>query len=1113
MAAESAARQQREARRAKLQSAGMSGAANSLDALEDEAQARRAALERTHAPGTPEHQAGMQAINNHVQQQQAQIAAKADQLPQIAAQIYQHWGHGVAGNWITGEALKGNEEYSPGAPLSSTHLDVLDQEAKKYGVDPKDLRHHMEMQRLNDWSRASTNYANRQQENLVDRTVRQVSGRGPAEPTRVLPNGSITVNPALGEDQATFDKAIENTYSSPEAKAAARKMWPAYHDHWLNTARDQLETSQTLPGVENYQQWRERNQLEGNLSVKDAKGNVTGFLTPNQTAQRYLDEMKARPGWRKLADNISTSLTAGGGQVVAGLLGAEALAKNSFQSVTGLDVGGQAASEAAAAMARQNQALTQSHELTGTIDGLGGRVVSGVAQAVPGIGAAVATGGTGGAALSFVQGAGSTYNDLYQHHINEGMSPEQAHSAAAGTAIASGAVSAALGKVFSGGANALNNPATREVAKKSFGSAVKSFLKGAADEIPQEVLDSGFTHIASEMNKGRSFKEAATSYAEQFPQSALTAALLGGTLHTAASHHADTHNPPAPNSGSGSGSRKPLSTTVNNGQPPSTPPSGKQPSTTVNNGQPSSTPPSGQPSQTTANNSKPSPTLPPPTTPPKSPEKSQKLIDNVSKMPAPAQQHPQVQADLNQAKSVVVQDAQKVIDNISKIPAQAQQHPKVQEKLAEAKKVVEDHAPKPETQTAPPSAPQVPEGPTSTGADQPQGTSATTHGGTPTVGHVTDTHTGEGDTNATTATANSDGTTSTSTSTTAAGNDTHTASTNAQPNSTGTKIPPSTTSTHEIDLARKITGNLDKVQTKRPLNPREQADYDKARGILDRNAPTQPGDRNTSNPDDLAMAGDADALVPVTPDGEDAHLDAAADAPPAAPPAAAPAQPTNAVGTTIEGPGAIDPNAPTASTGSPALPPSPSPVPTQTTGTSTSTSASQPTGNRSPAVSSTASGTPGKSSSTNNNQQSATSSPANGKSKAKPKNSPTPHAQEASPKKKPLNSPSPKKWKANGGTVDADWTYTDKHGNKVPYPNGYPDFKAGGHVKAEVEIKQKGNHTSDFRDAITANGGTQPPGTTWHHNENGTTMQAVDTEVHARFTHRGGVSINKKGKR
>ena len=58
----------------------------------------------------------------------------------------------------------------------------------------------------------------------------------------MLPNGSITVNPALGEDQATFEKAIENTYSSPEAKAAARKLWPAYHDHWLNTA-------QKMPGI------------------------------------------------------------------------------------------------------------------------------------------------------------------------------------------------------------------------------------------------------------------------------------------------------------------------------------------------------------------------------------------------------------------------------------------------------------------------------------------------------------------------------------------------------------------------------------------------------------------------------------------------------------------------------------------------------------------------------------------------------------------------------------------------------------------------------------------------------------------------------------------------
>jgi len=113
----------------------------------------------------------------------------------------------------------------------------------------------------------------------------------------------------------------------------------------------------------------------------------------------------------------------------------------------------------------------------------------------------------------------------------------------------------------------------------------------------------------------------------------------------------------------------------------------------------------------------------------------------------------------------------------------------------------------------------------------------------------------------TTATANSGGTTSTSASSTATGNDTHTASSNAQPISTGTEIPPPTTSPQEIDLARKITNNLDKVQTKRPLNPREQADYDKARNLLDRAAPNQPGTRNTGNPKDLVLAGSHDLVA------------------------------------------------------------------------------------------------------------------------------------------------------------------------------------------------------------------------------------------------------------
>jgi hypothetical protein len=102
------------------------------------------------------------------------------------------------------------------------------------------------------------------------------------------------------------------------------------------------------------------------------------------------------------------------------------------------------------------------------------------------------------------------------------------------------------------------------------------------------------------------------------------------------------------------------------------------------------------------------------------------------------------------------------------------------------------------------------------------------------------------------------------------------------------------------------------------LDPHEQSVYDNARRVLDRNAPGQTGERDGSppqgsrdkgNPDHLALSGDEDALVPVTPGGEDAHLDAAADTPPAPVPA-----PVPAVGTRADGPDTpANPDAPTAS--------------------------------------------------------------------------------------------------------------------------------------------------------------------------------------------------------
>jgi hypothetical protein len=117
--------------------------------------------------------------------------------------------------------------------------------------------------------------------------------------------------------------------------------------------------------------------------------------------------------------------------------------------------------------------------------------------------------------------------------------------------------------------------------------------------------------------------------------------------------------------------------------------------------------------------------------------------------------------------------------------------------------------------------------------------------------------------------------------------------------------------------------------------------------------------------------------------------------------------------------------------------------------------------------------------------------------------------------KKPKYSPDPKKWKEKGGKVekldDGTWRYTDWEGNVVDYKNGHPDF--GKYSRQDIDIgKQKGNHTTDYSNAEKASK-LKPPkedGTSWHHHEDGKTMQEIPTDIHKRFTHEGGVSGMKK---
>ena len=107
---------------------------------------------------------------------------------------------------------------------------------------------------------------------------------------------------------------------------------------------------------------------------------------------------------------------------------------------------------------------------------------------------------------------------------------------------------------------------------------------------------------------------------------------------------------------------------------------------------------------------------------------------------------------------------------------------------------------------------------------------------------------------------------------------------------------------------------------------------------------------------------------------------------------------------------------------------------------------------------------------------------------------------------KPLNSPAIDAWYGKNGTISIDengvWTYHDWEGNSVSYPNGYPDFKSAGMVRQEAPIGSFVERNKDFVKA-RERGYIKSADGTWHHHEDGVTLQEVETILHDRFRHRG----------
>ena len=105
----------------------------------------------------------------------------------------------------------------------------------------------------------------------------------------------------------------------------------------------------------------------------------------------------------------------------------------------------------------------------------------------------------------------------------------------------------------------------------------------------------------------------------------------------------------------------------------------------------------------------------------------------------------------------------------------------------------------------------------------------------------------------------------------------------------------------------------------------------------------------------------------------------------------------------------------------------------------------------------------------------------------------------------------------SGERGDGIFRPSDPSKPTITYRNGFPDLSP--HATQRVDIPMRGNHSTDFtqadqavRDQLGDPNWRRPEGYTWHHNQNGTTMELVPQSIHSTSkggyaTHTGGASL------
>ena len=409
----------------------------------------------------------------------------------------------------------------------------LQQEAKARGLTEQEARKFLDYARKADWERPLVGPASRgdmrggKEHGPVDivsgigsglRAL--IDGEQVAEPSRNLPNGTLSINPDLHLDKAAYMQAVQDAPSSPQAKKLAREQFTKLHEIAGAQAVAGLENEAAILGLPDFNNWRaEKLQSAPDFARKTLGTQATEFIA----------EMKQRPALAKYTDTLIRKVAGGLAQTAAMINGATALVTGPLPGV------GAFTAEAAGANLKLADMLSGQVGTKGGTDSLGLRAGGLLAELVPQLLPMMAGGGllsAGGkispvvaaGIMGGVQTGGLQQASVYQN-LRAQLNPEtgkpythlEAWSRAAPGAIASGIVTGLLttlgGKT--GGEAALAgmmSQAGREAARKALRESyknvwatMKTITGHGIGEYLEEAPDELFSQISEEIStKGSS---------------------------------------------------------------------------------------------------------------------------------------------------------------------------------------------------------------------------------------------------------------------------------------------------------------------------------------------------------------------------------------------------------------------------------------------------------------------------------------------------------------------------------------------------------------------------------------------------------------------------------